>query len=193
MEGNRNSLAALARTIELQRQDELRSEERERREFRALGLDYDAVQQARRLAAQQQLNELAARAQDPYQLSLPGMNPTLMALRSAEPLTPAEMQAAGIRAPWRRSPMPVGTQLELDLNQAAPRAVGQAVAAGPANAIVRLVPPATQGSGVPAGDRFAGQRLARVLGGSALGGGALLGALMQLLATEGEEAPESRG
>lgn len=181
MEGNRNSLAALARTIELQRQDELRSEERERREFRAMGLDYDAVQQARRLAAQQQLSELAARAQDPYQLSLPGMNPTLMALRSAEPLTPAEAQAAGIRAPWHRSPMAAGTQLELDLDQLASRAAGQAAAAGPANAIVRLVPPAAQGSGVPARDHFAGQRLARVLGVSGAGAAAALGALIELL------------
>lgn len=181
MEGNRNSLAALARTIELQRQDELRNEQRERREFLAAGLDYDAVQQARRLAAQQQLSELAARVQAPYQLGLPGMNPTLMALRSAEPLTPAEAQAAGIRAPWHHSLMAVGTQLELDLSQPAPQVAQQASTGGPANAIVRMMPPAARGSRSPAGDRFAGQRLAQVLGTSGAGAAAALGALIELL------------
>lgn len=176
---NPNALAALARTIELQRQDELRQELQERRAFEALGLDYGKVLEARRLSAQQRLAELSGQQPIPQQLNLPGINPTLMALRSAEPLTPVEAQAAGIRAPWHQSPMAIGEQLELDLGVIPQRPT----AAPAANTVVPLVRPVAQ---APVADRMAGGRLARVLGGSALGGGALLGALIQLLGSQEE-------
>jgi hypothetical protein len=175
---HRNALAALARTIQMQREDELRAELLDQRTFRALGLDYAAVQEARRLAAKERLSQVSRYLSEPYQLGIPGMNPTLDALRSREPMTPEEMQAAGIQAPWHRSPMAVGTQLELDLS---PRATQQSVPAGAANAIVPLDPPAARRPEVPTGDRFAGQKLARVLGASGAGAAAALGALIELL------------
>lgn len=187
MEANVNALAALARTIELQRKDELRQELQERRAFEALGLDYGKVLEARRLAAQQRLSELSNQPPIPQQLNLPGINPTLMALRSAEPLSPEEMVAAGILPPWHRSSMPVGEQLELDLNVGA-----QAPAVAPANNVVPLVAPPASAGAASAGRRFAGSRLAQVAGAGGVGGVALIGALMQLLAAPSKEEPPER-
>ncbi len=125
-----------------------------------------AVMQARQEAFKAALQQVTSRPGEAYQMSLPGMNPTLMALRSREPMTPAEAQAAGIRAPWFRRPAPAGQQLEIDFT-------GRSSAA---NAVVPLPRPATQRAAATPG-RMAGDQLARLLGlslaGAAAGGAGL--------------------
>lgn len=125
-----------------------------------------AVMQARQEAFKAALQQVTSRPSEAYQMSLPGMNPTLMALRSREPMTPAEAQAAGIRPPWFRRPAPAGQQLEIDFT-------GRSSAA---NAVVPLPRPAAQRAAATPG-RMAGDQLARLLGlslaGAAAGGAGL--------------------
>ena len=179
-----NRLGSLANSVRLQRESELRSEIAERRAFEQLGLDWSAVQRARRDAAQQSLDAAMARRSEPYQPSLPGMgNLTLMALRSREAMSPQEMAAAGIAGVgWQRSPAAVGQQLELDFGAPAP-----ANNVVPLPAAVTAVP-AQEAAARAVVARLAGDRLAQILGisGAAIGGG--LGALL-----EANYAPEAIG
>lgn len=190
VEQKRNSLAALAHTIGLQRLAEGRAERAEARAFAALGLDWGAVQEARRQEALRQLAAAEQRRGEPYQVSIPGLNTTLMALRSREPLTPEQMQAAGLRAPWQRSPLAAYQQLELDLGRPA------SMASSPANNVVPLQARAAAAPAPAAApgmaERFAGQRLAELVGAGGAGGAAILGALLELLNPPAEEGPERR-
>jgi hypothetical protein len=174
MAGGVNPLQSLANTVRIQREAEGRSESSERRMFEALGLDWSAVQQARREAARQSLERASASRGMPYQPSLPGMNPTLMALRSREALTPQEMAAAGVvGVGWQPSTQPVGQQLEIDFT---PRPQPNQAR----NVVVPLTRAHTQSAATGGPARFAGARLARLLGFSLAGGGGALGALAGL-------------
>lgn len=175
MNPGQNPLASLANTVRLQRDAEVRAELAEQRHFEAMGLDWGAVQEARRQAARQSMERASAERAVPYQPSLPGMNPSLMALRSRDALTPQELAAAGVVGyGWQRSPEPVGQQLELDF------AGRQA-----ANKVVELHRPTAQRAISGGSPRFAGQRLARLLGFSLAGTGGALGAVAGLMEPEG--------
>lgn len=103
-------LALLYQAIQHERGQESRREGREQRDFERLGLgeSYSAIAEARRQAARQDFERATARLnqQQPYQLVLPGMNTTLMALRARDGrMSPAEQAAAGIAGVgWQRSP-----------------------------------------------------------------------------------------
>jgi hypothetical protein len=187
VEQKRNSLASLARNIELQRLAEERAEQSEARAFARLGLNWEAVQNARRQRAAEQLAAASQRRGEPYQMAIPGLNTSLMALRSREPLTPEQMQAAGMRAPWHPSPLAAYEQLELGLGQPA------TVVIPPANNVVPLQMPvvAPPAADAPQIGRFAGDKLAQLVGAGGAGGAAILGALLELL-TPPEETTESR-
>lgn len=176
-------------SLQKQRESELRAELAEARDFQRAGLDFAAVQAARRAAAGESLQRASElRRGSGYQLSLPGVNPTLMALRSPL-LGPQEMAAAGVMGyrGWQRNPETVGQQLELDLSgrSAAANAVvplsrlapggngGRPPAAPPASPIVMPPGPTTAGALRLAGDRLPGL-LAAVLGGAGVATGSWL-------------------
>lgn len=103
---------------ELKRRAEDLAQRRERRDFEALGIDPGPIFAARAAAAVKAMRQVAGRPDsyqpDSYQLNLPGVNPSLMALRSKEPTTAEEAAAAGILsyvAPARRT----GDSQQLDL------------------------------------------------------------------------------
>lgn len=171
-------LQQLAADIARQRDKELKQEAGERRHFESLGLDYSAVQEARAAAAAEALAQVAEDRRIPYQLSLPGVNTTLMSLRSREPMHPAEAAAAGVVGPvdWQRTPEPVGTQLEFDFS-------------APMNGIRRAVP--LQGrttASIPAApDRMAGDRLMKILAVASMMGGAGAGAVAEAYDQDGSQ------
>lgn len=112
-----NPLYRLAQAIEQQRLREGRAEGSERRDFQKLGLDYELVMQARRLAATEAMQRAAAAQREPYQLPVPGINPTMLALRAKDqPMTANEAVAAGVYGVgWQRSPAyPEHQQLDLE-------------------------------------------------------------------------------
>ena len=181
--------SALFHSLQKQRESELRAELAESREFERAGLDFGAVQAARREAAAESLQRASElRRGSSYQLSLPGMNPTLMALRSPL-LSPQEMAAAGVMGyqGWQRSPELVDQQLELDLSgrSAAANAVvplsrlapdgngAQPPAAPPVSPIVMPPGPTKAGALRLAGDRLPGL-LAAVLSGAGVAAGSWL-------------------
>jgi hypothetical protein len=120
------------------------TESAEARAFEQAGLNYAAVQEARRREASRSLLQAAAKRGESYQLSLPGMNPTLMALRSPLGLSPQEMAAAGVVGyGWQRSPEAVGQQMELSL--------GDLAVAANARVPLRRPSPTAGGGGRPPG------------------------------------------
>ena len=167
------------------------TEAAEARAFEQAGLNYAAVQEARRREASRSLLQAAARRGEPYQLSLPGMNPTLMALRSPLGLSPQEMAAAGVVGyGWQRSPEAVGQQMELSL--------GNLAAAANARVPLQRPSPTTGGGGRPPGApppspinlppgpaaagalRLAGTRLPQLLAYALAGTGAAVGSWLSL-------------
>ena len=166
-----SALQRLAADIERRRQAELVTEIAERRHFEAMGLDYRQVLAARAAAAAQALAAAAAARRVPQQLSIPGVNPTLIALRSREALTPEELDAAGVvrGLGWRRAPEPIGEQLELSMEPQ-----------GRGNQIVRFQRP-VDGAGprAAAPPRMAGATLSDVLGSLLVGSGLGLGGLAE--------------
>lgn len=168
----------LAADIARQKDKELQQEISERRHFESLGLDYAAVQRARAVSAAEAFAQAAEDRRIPYQLSLPGVNATLMSLRSREPIHPAEAAAAGVvgLVGWQRAPEPVGTQLEFEFSV-------------PMNGIRRAVP--LQGrttAPIPAAlDRMAGDRLMRILAVASMMGGAGAGAVAEAYDQDGSQ------
>lgn len=161
-----------------QRDKEQKQEIIERHHFESLGLDYSAVQQARAAAAADQLARAAENRRIPYQLSLPGVNATLMSLRSREPVHPADAAAAGIVGPmgWQRVPAPVGRQLELDFS-------------GPMNGIRRVVPSTAGTTAVISAEpkRMAGHKLMEMLVLASMAGGAGTGAVIEAYDQDGSQ------
>jgi hypothetical protein len=179
----------LFQSLQKQRESELRAELTEARDFQRAGLDFAAVQAARRAAAGESLQRASElRRGSGYQLSLPGVNPTLMALRSPL-LGPQEMAAAGVMGyqGWQRSTEPAGQQLELDLSgrSAAANAVvplsrlapggngGRPPVAPPASPIAMPPGPTKAGALRLAGDRLPGL-LAAVFSGAGVATGSWL-------------------
>jgi hypothetical protein len=175
-----SALQRLAADIERRRRVELNAEIAERRHFEAMGLDYRQVLAARAVAAAQALEAAAAARRIPQQLSIPGINPTLMALRSREPLTPEEFAATGVvrGLGWRRAPEPIGEQLELSMEPQ-----------GRGNQIVRFQRPTDRAGTAPAAapPRMAGVTLSDVLGSLLVGGGLGLGSLAELGDQDGSQ------
>jgi hypothetical protein len=63
------------------------------------------VTNARRASFTEALQRLMEARRQPYQLPIPGVNPTLMELRSREPISPQAAAAAGLEgAGWQRVP-----------------------------------------------------------------------------------------
>lgn len=178
MHGVAGDLFSLWRSLEAKRRAEDSVVRLERRDFEREGLDWTKVAEARRQAANDRLQRAVAQrhALYPYQPSLPGINPTLMALRSREPLGPQEAAAAGVAGVgWQRSPEPVGEQLSLDLRGAIPGS----------NQIAPF-----ERAAVPAAEelpRMAGDRLMRAVLALGLGGSAGLGALAELNDRDGSQ------
>jgi hypothetical protein len=111
-----NPLLRLAQDIEQQRLREGRAEGSERRDFQKLGLDPEPIMQARRLAAAEAMQRAMEAQRLSYQQSIPGINPTMLALRAKDqPMTANEAVAAGVYGVgWQQSPAyPQHQQLDL--------------------------------------------------------------------------------
>jgi len=114
----------LSAEISRQREGQLRADLKERRHFEDLGLDYGSVQRARAAAYIEAMAKVTEGRNQPYQLEIPGVNATLMSLRSREPLTADEARAMGIVLPVEPvARVPAVDQMELNLD--APMAANQ--------------------------------------------------------------------
>lgn len=181
-----NPLFRLAQDIDQQRLREGRAEAGERRDFQKLGLDPEPIMEARRLAAAEAMQRAMEAQRLPYQQSIPGINPTMLALRAKDqPMTANEAVAAGVYGVgWQRSPAyPEHQQLDLEsllmakqLNELAQGQPGPQLA-GLVDEMAKTKPPKAR----------SGRRMAMRWGLPALGVGAGLYALSGVGANSAQE------
>lgn len=168
--------------IDPQRAADALREQSDRRSGKGTGLGGVSreVQAARAAAFAAALSQRTAHLRDPYQLELrlPGFNPTLMALRSREPLTPEDVMASGLAfrgfQPTTGSSSLDSTawvQPEFDLRGMAPAA----------NQVVGFQRAAAPAQEARAARRFAGMELSRLLAYALAGSGGLLGGGLALV------------
>jgi len=106
---------AMIRMVQLRREAEAEAERR----YNAVS---EPVRRARSSQFSQRMHEVVERRQTPSQLSLPGIKPTLMALRYPGLMTQADAIASGLAMPMGSAPLVSpwgGQQLELSLGQSA--------------------------------------------------------------------------